>query len=134
VCHHTKEEESLFPELEKRGFPRHMGPIAVMLMEHEMTRQIADRMEGSAREYLKTGSSEKLVADITEYIEHVTRHIWKENNRLFVMAEMRLQGESEQITKSLNSIEQQKLSSLGKSRDDYERLVSELEQNVSKIS
>ena len=35
VCHHGKEEESLFPALERAGMPRHMGPIAVMLMEHQ---------------------------------------------------------------------------------------------------
>ena len=49
VCHHGKEEESLFPALEKTGMPRNMGPIAVMLMEHQMTKQIADRMEESKK-------------------------------------------------------------------------------------
>lgn len=134
VCHHGKEEESLFPELEKHGFPRHMGPIAVMLLEHEMTRQIAARMEESANEYLKTGSSEKLVTDIGDYVEHVTQHLWKENNRLFVMAEMRLQGQSEQVNKNLDNTELQKLAGLGKNRADYEKLVSDLEQNVSKLA
>jgi hemerythrin-like domain-containing protein len=28
TCHHGKEEESLFPTLEKRGMPREGGPIA----------------------------------------------------------------------------------------------------------
>jgi hemerythrin-like domain-containing protein len=134
ICHHGKEEESLFPELEKHGFPKNMGPIAVMLMEHEMTRRIADQLEESAKEYLKSGSSEKLVADIGQYIEHVTAHLWKENNRLFVMAEMRLQENSEQINKNLDNVEQQKLASLGKSRADYEKLVSDLEQDLSKLS
>ena len=36
VCHHGKEENSLFPQLEKKGMPRNAGPIAVMLMEHEI--------------------------------------------------------------------------------------------------
>jgi hemerythrin-like domain-containing protein len=110
-----------------------MGPIAVMLLEHEMTRQIGARMEESASEYLKSGSSEKLVTDISDYIEHVTQHLWKENNRLFVMAEMRLQGQSEQVNKNLDATEMQKLASLGKTRSDYEKLVSDLEQNVSKL-
>ncbi len=134
VCHHGKEEDSLFPELEKHGFPQNMGPIAVMLLEHEMTRQIAARMDKSASEYLRTGSSDALVADISEYVKHVTEHLWKENNRLFVMAEMKLQGQSEQVNKNLNDVETQKLASLGKNRSDYEKLVLDLEQNVSKIS
>lgn len=134
VCHHSKEEESLFPALEQSGMPRHMGPIAVMLMEHEMTRQIASRMEESAKKYIDTGSAQQLISDIREYVEHMSQHLWKENNRLFVMAEMRLQGHAEQINKNLTEVEKQKLSSLGKSRHDYEKLVLDLEQNITNLS
>src|SRR5512140_2565383 len=37
-CHHGKEEDVLFPELERRGVKRDGGPIGVMLMEHEAGR------------------------------------------------------------------------------------------------
>ncbi len=77
VCHHGKEEESLFPALERTGMPRNMGPIAVMLMEHQITRQIADRMDESAKEYIKIGSSDNLASAIGDYIEHVSAHLWK---------------------------------------------------------
>jgi hemerythrin-like domain-containing protein len=132
VCHHGKEEESLFPALEQAGMPRNMGPIAVMLMEHQMTRQIADRMDESAKEYLKTGSPTKLASDIGEYIEHVSAHLWKENNRLFMMADMRLQGNSK-VNDDLNEVEKLKLEKLGKNRTDYENLANQLAQDVSKI-
>jgi hypothetical protein len=46
---------------------------------------------------------------------------------------MRLQGQSEQVNKNLDATEMQKLASLGKTRSDYEKLVSDLEQNVSKL-
>lgn len=133
VCHHGKEEDSLFPELEKRGMPRHMGPIAMMLMEHEITKKIANRMEDSAKEYLKSGASDRLISDMSEYVDHVAKHLWKENNRLFVMAEMRLQGDSEQIGRDLDAVEKQKLESLGKSRLEYEKMVSDIEQDVQKL-
>lgn len=133
VCHHGKEEESLFPALEQAGMPRNMGPIAVMLMEHQMTRQIAEKMEESAKEYLKTGSSTNLTSDIGQYIEHVSAHLWKENNRLFMMAEMRLQGNSEQVNNSLNEVEKLKLGKLGKSRADYESMANNLSDDISKI-
>jgi len=133
VCHHGKEEESLFPALERAGMPRNMGPIAVMLMEHQVTRQIADRMDASAKEYLRTGSSDNLASDIGEYVEHVSAHLWKENNRLFMMAEMRLQGNSDQVTNNLNEVEKLKLEKLGKKRTDYEHLASQLENDVSRI-
>jgi hemerythrin-like domain-containing protein len=133
VCHHGKEEESLFPALEKTGMPRNMGPIAVMLMEHQITKQIATQMEQSAKQYLQSGSAEKLASDISQYIEHVSAHLWKENNRLFMMAEMRLQGTSDQVNANLDDTEKQKLAQLGKTRTDYENLVSDLKQNISKI-
>jgi len=33
VCHHSKEEKSLFPALEQAGMPSNMGPIAMMLID-----------------------------------------------------------------------------------------------------
>jgi len=134
VCHHGKEEESLFPALGQSGMPTNMGPIAVMLMEHEITRKIATKMEASAKEYLSSGSSDALVSDISQYIEHMSQHLWKENNRLFMMAEMRLSGVSDKVNADLNSIEQKKLEQLGKSRSDYESLVQNLQSEISKIN
>ena len=134
VCHHGKEEESFFPALAQSGMPTNMGPIAVMLMEHEITRKIAVKMEQSAKDYLTSGSPDALVSDISQYIEHMSQHLWKENNRLFMMAEMRLSGVSDKVNAGLDEIEQKKLSQLGKSRSDYESLVQNLEQDLSKIN
>jgi hemerythrin-like domain-containing protein len=126
VCHHGKEENSLFPELEKKGMPRNSGPIAVMLMEHEVTRKIATRMEASSKIYLKSGDSTQLIIDMQEYINHVVQHLWKENNRLFEMAEMALRNDSEQINKNLQDMENTKLKEIGKTREEYERFAEEL--------
>ncbi len=104
VCHHSKEEKSLFPALEKAGVPTHMGPIAKMLMEHEVTRKIGNRIEESAEKYFKTDNATQLISDMKEYVEHVTEHLWKENNRLFMMAEARLQNVSQQVDDELNHI------------------------------
>ncbi|CUR51295.1 Hemerythrin HHE cation binding domain-containing protein [Nitrosotalea devaniterrae] len=125
VCHHGKEENSLFPELEKKGMPRNSGPIAVMLMEHEVTRKIATRMETSSKTYLKNGDATQLIVDMQEYINHVVQHLWKENNRLFEMAEMALRNDVEQVNKSLQDVEDTKLKELGKTREDYERFADE---------
>ena len=37
--------------------PRNMGPIAMMLIDHERTREIAKHMEDSAKEYIDSGNS-----------------------------------------------------------------------------
>jgi hemerythrin-like domain-containing protein len=52
TCHHGKEEESLFPKLEKNGMPREGGPIARMLYEHEITKNLAESIIKSTKNYV----------------------------------------------------------------------------------
>lgn len=131
VCHHSKEENSLFPALEKAGMPTTMGPIAMMLMEHEMSRQYSKKIEASAATYLKTGDATQLIADMNEYSEHISQHLWKENNRLFMMAEARLQYVAEQVNNECTQIEETKLKDTGKTRADFEKLAEDLSKNIS---
>jgi hemerythrin-like domain-containing protein len=109
-----------------------MGPIAMMLMDHERSREIGKHMEESAKEYIDSGNSENLINDMKQYTEHITEHLWKENNRLFMMAEARLQYVSEKVDKELNDIEKSKLQETGKTREHYEKLVENLTEDVSK--
>ena len=131
VCHHTKEEKSLFPALEQAGLPTNMGPIAMMLIDHQRSREIGAEMEISAKEYLSSGDSTKLVSDMQQYVEHITEHLWKENNKLFMMAEARLQYVSEKVDKELTEIEKAKLDEIGKTREHYEQLAENLTKDVS---
>ena len=131
VCHHSKEENSLFPALEQAGMPRNMGPIAMMLMDHERTREIGKEMENSAKDYIFSGNSKKLISDMQQYVEHITEHLWKENNKLFMMAEARLQYVAKHVDKELNDIEESKLKEIGKTREHYEQLAETLIHDVS---
>jgi len=131
VCHHSKEENSLFPALEEAGMPRNMGPIAMMLIDHERSRELGKEMESSAKMYISTGDSVKLINDMQQYVEHITEHLWKENNKLFMMAEARLQYVSKKIDKELNDIEESKLKETGKTREHYEQLAETLSRDVS---
>ena len=131
VCHHSKEEKSLFPALEQAGLPSNMGPVAMMLMDHQRSREIGEAMEELSKEYLSSGESAKLISDMRLYVEHITEHLWKENNKLFMMAEARLQYVSEKVDKELNEIEVSKLKELGKSREHYENLAETLSKDVS---
>ena len=47
TCHHHKEEDRLFPMLYERGMPRGVGPVAVMLDEHETGRRLIREMAES---------------------------------------------------------------------------------------
>ncbi len=131
VCHHSKEENSLFPALEQAGMPRNMGPIAMMLIDHERSRKIGKEMENSAKDYISSGNSTKLISDMQQYVEHITEHLWKENNKLFMMAEARLQYVAKHVDKELNDIEESKLKEIGKTREHYEQLAETLIHDVS---
>ena len=133
VCHHGKEEEVLFPALGQSGMPTKMGPIPRMIMEHKITNQLAVQIEVSAKAYLESGNSEELIASLQNYVRHVREHLWKENNRLFMMADSRLNNVSKEVDDRLEKIEDVKLKEIGKSRSDYETLAEELEKSVTKI-
>ncbi len=134
VCHHGKEEEALFPALEKAGMPTNMGPIHMMLLDHKRTKEIAEHINLASKKYLENGDSAYLLETLELYVQHVTEHLWKENNRLFMMADARLNYAATEIDKNMDTIEEKKLNELGKTRLHYESLVDELEKNVSEIN
>ena len=48
-CHHGKEEDLLFTKIYERGMPRGVGPVAVMLDEHELGRRYVRDMLAAVR-------------------------------------------------------------------------------------
>ncbi len=133
VCHHGKEEDTLFPALGKVGIPTNMGPIRMMIMEHETTKKIAEKIEEFAKTYLDVGDPSNLIEGMELYIEHVKAHLWKENNRLFMMADARLQAYGKQVEEALQKTEDTKLAELGKTRNYYEKLVKSLDNSLDGI-
>jgi hemerythrin-like domain-containing protein len=88
-CHHGKEEDSLFPMLSRKGLPTQVGPIAVMLSEHEQGRAEIAGMHAAA-ERCRSGHPAGAVhfaAHARAYVDLLRDHIAKENNVLFPMAE-----------------------------------------------
>ena len=133
VCHHGKEEDTLFPALGKTGISTNMGPIRMMIMEHETTKKIAEKIEEFAKTYLDVGDPSNLIEGMELYIEHVKAHLWKENNRLFMMADARLQAYGKQVEEALQKTEDIKLAELGKTRNYYEKLVESLDNSLDGI-
>jgi DUF438 domain-containing protein len=87
-CHNKKEENHLFPLIERRGIPRGGGPLGVMLMEHDQSRQVLPRLVEVAERYL-SGHREvldDLRAAFGEYSSLLKNHFWKENDILYPMA------------------------------------------------
>lgn len=88
-CHHSKEEELLFPAMEEAGVPKEGGPIAVMLIEHNYGREYVKGMSQAISKYKSgdTGASAEIVNNARGYIELLTQHIYKENNILYPIAD-----------------------------------------------
>lgn len=89
--HHKKEENFLFPALAEAGMPTHGGPVAIMLQEHDISRTLSKKIGESATRYKDDGSGlEDYRSATTEYIFHLRQHVDKENNILFMMADVKL--------------------------------------------
>lgn len=94
ACHHGKEEDLLFPELESVGMPRSSGPIAVMLDEHRRGRAMVSAM---ARTLEAAGQGngearERFMDAAYAYLNLIRGHILKEDNVLFNMADQMVEG------------------------------------------
>ena len=133
ICHHGKEEETLFPSLEKNGMARESGPIARMLFEHELAIKLAEKIESSMIEYIQKDDPNKLMENIQNYINHVSSHLMKENLRLFVMADTLLSAQSHNINNALEKIENDKLEKIGKQRKHYEGLANNMESKLKNL-
>ena len=82
-CHHGKEENYLFKELVKRGVPDGGGPVGVMLQEHAEGREYIAQMAKS----LEDKDTDSFNRAAVKYRDLLRRHIDKENNVLFMMAD-----------------------------------------------
>lgn len=91
-CHHGKEEDILFAAMvEEAGMPMDMGPIAVMLDEHEQGRRaVAEMSELAEQEALSPDDSSRLSQIIASYSAMLRQHILKEDGVLYPMAQARL--------------------------------------------
>jgi hemerythrin-like domain-containing protein len=98
-CHHGKEEQHLFPAMERHGIPREGGPLGVMLHEHEEGRAFLRAMA--------KGDDREVAGAIRGYATLLRAHIDKENGVLFPMAEQILPAEEQrELLHAFEAVEQ----------------------------
>lgn len=132
-CHHAKEEDLLFPALERSGFSRDSGPVAVMLTEHEEGRfhvralaQAIDRLEQHDPE-----APSLISRHATAFASLLRSHILKEDHILFVMADARLSaGEQQRLHSDFEETENSQETGLKKK--ELLSLLAHLEQSIKK--
>ena len=128
-CHHAKEEEHLFPALERAGVPREGGPIGVMLAEHKQGRQTAALLTlafGAYRSGAKDAGG-RIAKPAREYCALFSNHIEKENKVLFPMAEGRIgKDEDARLLAAFEILERERIGP-GK-HEAFHEMLSRLEQ------
>lgn len=111
-CHHGKEEDVLFPAMEKAGIPREIGPIAVMLAEHEDGRRFVSNMAEAVEGYRRgeESSQSRFVENARNYVVLLAQHIDKENNILYPMAEAHIpEREKDYLIEEFERIERERI-------------------------
>jgi hemerythrin-like domain-containing protein len=107
-CHHGKEENCLFPMLEKKGFSPEQGPTAVMVSEHETgrkhVRSMSEAIEAAAAG--DAAATNVFVSHACAFVTLLREHIKKEDHCLFQMADQSLtEQEQAQVMDSFNKVE-----------------------------
>jgi hemerythrin-like domain-containing protein len=89
ACHHAKEEEILFPAMERRGLPSAGGPTTVMRAEHAHARKLVASLADAVERYglARDTARADVAAAIDSICEFYANHIWKEDNVLFPMTD-----------------------------------------------
>jgi len=130
-CHHTKEEELLFPLLERKGIPREGGPVGVMLHEHEEGRALIKKLAEAAEAYRegKEGAALRWSEAAQAYAQLLRGHIFKENNVLFPMAERILTAEEQaQLAEDFERLEVEKMG-----EGTHERLHAKMNKLLAEV-
>lgn len=129
TCHHTKEEQLLFPALEEVGVSRESGPIGVMLKEHQQGRESVAKMKVALARYLDDDREavRELIKNARAYISLLNQHIEKENNVLFPIAEKNLSDEKQaELWEGFETIETQVIGA-GK-HEAFHKMIDSLEK------
>ena len=129
-CHHGKEEDCLFPALEAHGLPRHAGPVAVMLSEHEEGRGYVRGLAQALEQWQKGDKSaaRAVASNARGYADVLANHIPKEDNILYPMGENILpEGVKKGLLEAYEGVEKR----LGEGKHhEYIHLIEELEKEL----
>lgn len=127
-CHHGKEEDLLFPELEKHGILKNGGPIGVMLSEHGQGRKNIQGMV-YALVGLHRGAPEAATLfrqNAIGYASLLRQHILKEEDVLFTMADKVLSPqEDETLLQGFEKLEVERIG-VGK-HEEFHKLLYKLQ-------
>ena len=130
--HNKKEEDHLFPLMNKLGIPIEGGPLGVMLMEHEAERDLLARMMldiPKLADFSADGLA-KFKQEGMEYLRIRAEHIWKENDVLYAMGRQVIPADAASaLVDDFNAIDQATYGDSAK--ENYLSMVEELESSAN---
>ena len=87
-CHHGKEEDRLFAEMIRHGFPKEQGPLAVMVYEHDRGREHVRALAelGGGTGPLTAEETASAVQHARDFAALLSAHIIKEDTVLYPMS------------------------------------------------
>lgn len=127
-CHHAKEEEILFPQLEKMGVINKGGPIGTLLEEHNIGRNYIKGLREAVERYSAKdySATEDLLKNTQGYKNLLTQHIEEEDTNIFVLADQLINEEmQEKLAEEFEKIEVERIGT-GK-HEEFHELLHELE-------
>jgi hemerythrin-like domain-containing protein len=126
-CHHGKEEDLLFPAMERAGIPREGGPIGCMLSEHDRGREHVRQMREATAAYTRgdVHAGPVIARSARDYVGVLREHIDKEDTILYPMAEQHVpRRELEALEDAFEKVETQRV---GKGKHEaFHRLLESL--------
>jgi len=130
-CHHAKEEDVLFPTLERNGVRSQGCPIGTLTSEHKQGRALMTALNDAIEKYASGDSTAKVTisATIKGAIDLYTDHIWREDYLLFPMTEKVLSNsELEGVTRNFKEVETRFGSGF---HDKYVHIVEKFERSFN---
>lgn len=110
-CHHKKEEDILFPLLAEKNNPELDASINALLDEHVQGRKLVKLINKNLGEVQNNaGDTTLLAGSITGYTALLEKHIAREDNALFTMAESILKPcEQKQLYEKFETLEEEEI-------------------------
>ncbi len=123
-CHHAKEEKHLFPAMMERGVSGEVGPIAVMMREHDDGRAHAKRLRSLLKGKPSSKKNAALSKTVEAYVNLLTMHIKKENGVLFPLADQVLTPEDKlNLQEKFEDVEEKEIGP--GVHEKYQRMIEE---------
>ena len=131
-CHHGKEEDLLFPFMERKGVPRDHGPLGCMLAEHDEGRAFIRAMKQNAEACARgeRDARRRWAVAAQGYSTLLRKHIWKENEILFQIAEKVLSSDEQaELAVRFKQVQAKKLDTA--TRDRLEQTKAKIERELA---